>query len=179
MCQDLWVYWVRWELDQAVPVSGLSRSCCRGPIHHGQSVHPSVTSIQVMFPLTDAYVTGLLSIPIISSSSSCLLFKTCLQDVLLSIFFLPASYGIFKTVLKISLCLYWAGWVFGIGFLLLVVVDGWDSLYWVGAFDFFRLSCLLLLSWFSWLLQGGSVVCSCVSQSCDIIMWLWEIFSSI
>ena len=74
-------------------------------------------SIQVMFPLTDAYVTGLLSIPIISSSSSCLLFKTCFQDALLSIFFLPASYGIFKTFLKISLCLYWVGSVFGIGFL--------------------------------------------------------------
>jgi len=96
----------------------------RGPIHpHGQLTHSYVTSmlitpIQVMFPLTDACVTGHSSPPFPPSSPPQDAFSSrlALQDVFLPL--LPASQGLFKTFPP---C--WVGYVCGIGFPFLVVVE--------------------------------------------------------
>ena len=89
---------------------------------------------------------------------------------------LPASWGIFKTFLKISLSLFYVGLdlLLVMVFIWFAAVEGWDSVYWVGAFVSLRWCYLLLLPCLFLASTWWECWSWCVSQSCDQIMWLWE-----
>ena len=136
----------------------------RGPITQA-SPSISVTSMLIIHPSHLHFGFCMCQWPQASSpssSSSCLLFKTCSSRCTFLYPALPASYGIFKTFFKIFSLQLWVGSVFGI--CLFYLCRGVRFFTLGGSFCFCLLCCMLLCTCSVWLTQGGSVECGCVSH---------------